>query len=116
MGHVKHAHTQGQELSFTPLGGRPAPDFNHGPHHVFNAATMIISSGIVANPLNAPFTVPVSDLEQLFRMSLSLNLGDDVTPVQIWANIRRIASKFSLDIAVLQTLKAEFMKYVKCNR
>jgi hypothetical protein len=114
MGHIKHAHTQ--KLTFSALGGRPSPDFNHGPHHVFNATAMIISSGVAPDPVNVPFTLPAIDLEQLFRLSLSLNLGDDVTPVQIWANIRRIASKLSLDIAVLQMLKNEFMKYVRCNR
>ena len=114
MGHIKHAHSQ--VLHFPPLGGRPAPDFNHGPHHVFNTAATIISSGVSEDPLHQPFTIPASNLEQLFQLSLSLNLGDDVTPVQIWANIRRIASKFNLDITLLQMLKTEFMKYVRCNR
>jgi hypothetical protein len=43
-------------------------------------------------------------------------LGEDVTPVQIWANIRRISSNTRLDLVMLQSLKTEFVKYVRCNR
>jgi hypothetical protein len=112
--HVKYAHSQ--ELHFAPLGGRPSPDFNHGPHHVFTTAASLITSGVSSDPINEPFIMPVETLEKLFQTSLLLNLGDDVTPVQIWANIRRIARTFGLDITLLQLLKNEFMKYVRCNR
>jgi hypothetical protein len=113
-GHIKHAHSQA--LHFAPLGGRPSPDFNHGPHHVFTTSASLITSGIADDPINEPFCMPAHSLEKLFQTSLSLNLGDDVTPVQIWANIRRIAMKLSLDITLLQQLKSEFMKYARCNR
>lgn len=114
MGHIKHAHAQ--VLHFTPLGGRPSPDFNSGPHHVFNTTAAILSSGTSKDPLNLRFEMPATDLQQLFQLSLSLNLGDDVTPVQVWANIRRIALKLTLNINLLHMLKDEFMKYVRCNR
>ncbi|KIW08306.1 uncharacterized protein PV09_01224 [Verruconis gallopava] len=113
LGHVKNAYSH--KMQFAPLGGRAAPDFNHGPHHVFTTASGLLHCGFGKDPINEPFSMPISSLEKLFQTSLSLNLGDDVTPVQIWANIRRIATKIDLDITMLRQLKFEFMKYARCN-
>ena len=77
---------------------------------------MLVTSGFTDHPMDESFEMPARDLEKLFQTSLSLNLGSDVTPVQIWANIRRISMLQPVDLTMLHVLKEEFMKYVRCNR
>jgi hypothetical protein len=91
-------------------------EFNAGPRHVFNATSVLLNSDFAHSPIMQPFEVPLSDIEQLFHASLSLDLGPDVTPIQIWANIKRLSKNFPMDAAVLGAVLNEFSKYVRCNR
>jgi hypothetical protein len=105
-----------ENFQMAPLSGSASPDFNAGPGHVFLATSTLLNSHHAEDPSTQPFEVPPTDIEQLFRTSLTLDLGPDVTPIQVWANIRRISTQYPVDITMLRILKDEFMKYVRCNR
>lgn len=93
-----------------------APDFNHGEGHSHMATTSLLHSHYVPNTTHECFHVPPTDIEKLFHTSLTLDLGPDVTPIQIWANVRRISLKCPIDSAQLKMISEEFAKYIRCNR
>lgn len=63
-----------------------------------------------------PLHLPKEQIDSLLTSSLQLNLDDEVTPVQIWAKLSSLSSQFPLGVGILQALKAEFTKYIRCNR
>jgi hypothetical protein len=68
------------------------------------------------NPIEKPFQVPAVDLQKMFKASINLDFGTDVTPVQIWANLSRLVSKgYLIDREFFQLLMKEFSKYSRCN-
>jgi hypothetical protein len=97
-------------------GGDSAPDFNYGCAHVNMASTSLLHSHYARDPAHQTFHVPPTDIEQLFHTSLTLDLGPDVTPIQIWANVRRLSQKHRVDSTMLGMIREEFAKYVRCNR
>jgi hypothetical protein len=91
-------------------------EFNAGPNHVFSAMSILIHSEFAQAPMIQPFEVPTANIELLFHTGLSLDLGPDITPIQIWANIQRISRTFPIDAAVLAAVLNECSKYIRCNR
>jgi len=67
-------------------------------------------------PPERPFAVSPEEVDKLFQTSLSLELGPDCTPIQIWANLMRISAHYPIDNQLLRVLTDEFMKYIRCNR
>ena len=63
-----------------------------------------------------PFSMPKEQIDKLLETSAQLELETEVTPVQIWSRISNISTRFPIGNAVLQALKNEFMKYIRCNR
>ena len=92
------------------------PEFNSGPGHTFTATASLINTHWDEQPTTRPFEVPPEDIDRLFQASLSLDLGPDVTPIQIWANLSRISLKYPISLQLLRVLTDEFSRYVRCNR
>ena len=92
------------------------PDFNSGPGHAFTATASLINTHWHEEPTARPFEVPPEDIDRLFQASLSLDLGPDVTPIQIWANLARISLKHAISAQLLRVMTDEFARYVRCNR
>jgi hypothetical protein len=78
--------------------------------------SILVHSEFAQAPMTETFEVPSINIEQLFHTSLSLDLGPDITPIQIWANIQRISKMYPIDAAVLAALLNELVKYIRCNR
>lgn len=93
-----------------------SPGFNSGPGHAHMATSSLLHSHYVPDVTHKFFHVPPTDIEQLFHTSLTLDLGPDVTPIQIWANVRRISQRYPIDVTMLKMISAEFAKYIRCNR
>jgi hypothetical protein len=96
---------------------RGAPESNFGPRHVYMATTNLINHHLNTDPtLAAPFSVPTPDLDALLQTSLQVDFGSDVTPIQIWANISRLARKgWIINREVLQSFVGELTRYMRCN-
>lgn len=121
--HVKYRYMSGEykEKSLHSSSGLSeseisAPDFNSGPGHVHMATTSLLHSHYLPDATHECFHVPPTDIEQLFHTSLTLDLGPDVTPIQIWANVRRISQRYPIDVTMLKMIGEEFAKYIRCNR
>jgi hypothetical protein len=112
LGHVKYNYLHDAKVK--DYG--PDLEFNAGPNHVFNAMSILVHSEFAHAPMTDTFEVPTFNIEQLFHTSLSLDLGADITPIQIWANIQRISKSYTIDAAVLAAVLNELSKYVRCNR
>lgn len=63
-----------------------------------------------------PFEIPKKQIDKLLQTSSQLELAAEVTPVQIWSTLSSISAQFPIGKLVLQALKSEFSKYVRCNR
>ncbi|KAE9979141.1 hypothetical protein EG328_001082 [Venturia inaequalis] len=120
--HIKCRYLSG-EYKEKPLHSSPglpesevsAPEFNSGPGHVHMATTSLLHSHYVPDATHECFHVPPTAIEQLFHTSLTLDLGPDVTPIQIWANVRRISQRYPIDATMLKMIREEFAKYIRCN-
>ena len=72
------------------------------------------------NPRNIPlqsgcqWTVPAAELERLLSLSQSLNLDDEVTPVQIWQRVHLHPQFGQLTFDRLDRLRCELLPQVKC--
>jgi hypothetical protein len=110
--HIKHRYLEGIPLP----GSDVIPDYNIGMGHVFNATISFLNGDWDEHPTTHPFAVPQGDLNEVFQTNLSLDFGCDVTPMQIWANVTRIAGRHFINAAILQALTEEFKKYARCNR
>jgi hypothetical protein len=96
---------------------RPEILDNDGPAHVFMATTELFNMHLPNDPTVAPFQVPSLDVENLFNATMTLDFGEEVTPVQIWVNLMRIASNRSgLTASIIRLMTDEFARYVQCNR
>lgn len=96
---------------------RPEISSNDGPAHVFMATTELFNMQLPNDPTVAPFKVAGLDVENLFKTTLTLDFGEEVTPVQIWSNLMRISSSRSgITAPVIRALTDEFARYVRCNR
>jgi hypothetical protein len=109
--HVKYRYMQDMH---TPPG--VVPEFNSGPGHAFTATASLINMHWDAEPTIKPFEVSPEDIDKLFQTSMSLDLGPDVTPIQIWANLARISLKYPINQTMLRVMTDEFCRYVRCNR
>ena len=89
---------------------------NAGPGHVFTATASLLNDHCDEQPPERPFAVSPEEIDRLFRTSLSLELGPDCTPIQIWANLIRISSRYPINNNMLRVLVDEFSKYIRCNR
>ena len=58
--------------------------------------------------------VSEAGVERLLELSADLPLDGEVTPVQIWNQIRRHPLYERLDIGQLERLKAGLLQHVKC--
>ena len=67
-------------------------------------------------PAAQPFNVPKGDIDRLLQISMSLDLGPEMTPVQVWAIISDISTRHIITADMIRTLTGEFSKYVRCNR
>ena len=92
------------------------PESNAGPGHVFTATATLVNDYCAERPPERPFAVSPEEIDNLFQTSLSLELGPDCTPIQIWANLIRISARYQIDRRLLRVLTDEFIKYVRCNR
>jgi hypothetical protein len=80
------------------------------------ATTNLIKHVLPGDPSVAPFTVEVPDLEKLFKTSVSIDFGSDVTPIQIWVNLVRLSGLgYSIDKTALSMLANELKQYIRCN-
>lgn len=111
LAHVKYRYDQDYKFDASKY-----PEFEVGPGHVFMATTSLVNSQYAEDPAHQAFQVPSLDIDKLFHTSLSLDFGPDVTPIQIWENIKRISTLYVLDEKTIQVLLEEFKKYVRCNR
>ncbi|KAF2425229.1 hypothetical protein EJ08DRAFT_700458 [Tothia fuscella] len=109
------AHIKYRYLHDYKFNQRKYPKFDAGPGHVFMATTSLVNSSYASDPSTQPFQVPPADIDKLFQTSLNLDLGDEVTPIQIWENIKRISRLYVLDEEVVRALQGEFRKYARCN-
>lgn len=56
------------------------------------------------------------DLDALLKTSLQVDFGADVTPIQIWANLSRLAQKgWVINRETLKPFIQELGKYMRCN-
>jgi len=111
--HVKFRYMTG----YTPPSCATVyPESNAGPGHVFTATATLINDFCDEQPPERPFAVSPEVIDKLFQTSLSLELGPDCTPIQIWANLIRISTRYPIDNFMLRVLADEFMKYIRCNR
>lgn len=92
------------------------PESHAGPGHVFTATATLVNDYCDEQPPERPFAVSPEEIDRLFRTSLSLELGPDCTPIQIWANLIRISTRHAINNLMLRVLIDEFMKYIRCNR
>jgi hypothetical protein len=92
------------------------PESNAGPGHVFTATATLINDYCDERPPQRPFAISPEEIDKLFQTSLSLELGPDCTPIQIWANLIRISTRYPINNYLLRVLTDEFMKYIRCNR
>ena len=93
------------------------PDYNAGPGHVFTATEQLVNLPQTRElGLAQPLHLPKDQIDSLLTSSLQLNLADEVTPVQIWSRLSQLSCQFPIGPGILQALKAEALKYVRCNR
>ena len=109
--HVKYAY-----LSETGQKSRGEVPYNSGPGHVFTVSAALVHQHRQQDPANSSFDLPKVDIDRLLDASRSLDLEEEVTPVQIWASIREISIQQVVNSQTLQALTDEFCKYVRCNR
>jgi hypothetical protein len=80
------------------------------------ATTNIINHVLPQDPTQHPFSVPGQDLDSLLKTSLLLDFGSDVTPIQVLANIHRLAKNgWVIDNSTLKSFIQELSKYMRCN-
>jgi hypothetical protein len=92
------------------------PESNYGGGHVYTAITQLITTRLPGDPTAEPFRYPKPDLDKLFRSSLYVDFGSDVTPIQIWANLVRISSLgYVITPDFMAVLIDEIKKYAHCN-
>jgi hypothetical protein len=112
---VCFAHIK-QQFLVDPSPVQGIPDSNFGPNHVYMATTSIINHHLPHNPITQPFAVQGQDLDGLLKSSLLLDFGNDVTPIQILANIHLLAkSGWVIDNNTLKSFIQELQKYTRCN-
>ena len=110
LAHIKHTHL-GYSSGTTPTG----IDYNSGPGHLLTASANIIHQYHRLVPAENIISLPESELERLLQASARLQLDNEMTPVEIWAQTQAKLSSSSLADAKLQKLTAECLKYVFCN-
>jgi hypothetical protein len=97
----------------------PPPELttvNHGSGHVYSATTTLLHHRLPEDPTAQPFQYPKPDLAKLFKSSLHVNFGDDVTPLQIWANLIRINSLgYTVCPEIVDGILKELKKYIQCR-
>jgi len=109
-GHVAH------ELINHPRPPPGDPQSNHGAGHVYSALTNLVSRRLPESPTAEPFQYPKPDLDKLFHLSLHVDFGTEVTPIQIWANLVRLSGLgyvVSPDFVII--FLEELHKYARCN-
>lgn len=111
--HVKFRYMTGY---IPPSCATSVTESNAGPGHVFTATASLLNDHCDEQPPERPFAVSPEEIDRLFRTSLSLELGPDCTPIQIWANLVRISSRYPISNNMLRVLVDECRKYIRCNR
>lgn len=111
--HVKFRYMTGYQV---PSFATTVPGSNAGPGHVFTATATLMNEHREECPPERPFAVSPEEIDKLFQTSLSLELGPDCTPIQIWANLTRISARYPISDQLLRIITDEFMKYIRCNR
>lgn len=99
-----------------PSFATTVPGSNAGPGHVFTATATLVNEHWEERPPERPFAVSPEEIDKLFQTSLSLELGPDCTPIQIWVNLARVSACYPINDQLLRALTDEFMKYIRCNR
>jgi hypothetical protein len=80
------------------------------------AVTNLLNEHLHEDPISKPFQIPAVDLERMFKASVELDFGSDITAIQIWVNLSRLVSKgYLIDREFFQLLMKEFAKYSRCN-
>ena len=93
------------------------PAVNISLRHSLTTTSMLTASPYAEQPETRPFEVPVLQIERLLQTSSRLSLGpDEVTPVQIWANLRNLSEKYIIDSVLIRKIIDEFKMYVRCNQ
>ena len=90
------------------------PEANAGPGHVFTETATLVNN--YCDELPPECAVSTEEIDKLFQKSLSLELGPDCTPIQIWANLIRISARYPINSRLLRVLTDVFTKYIICNR
>jgi hypothetical protein len=102
---------------FHPPPPDMVPDYNAGPCHVFTATEQIVNlPQMQGRAFTQPVHLPKQLIDELFTSSLQLNLDNEVTPVQIWSKLSNLSTQFPLGAGILEALRGELTKYVRCNR
>ena len=109
--HVKYAY-----LSQTGESSSADVQYNSGPSHIFTATAALVHQHRQQHPATSSFTVPTVDIDKLLDASRSLELENEITPVQIWASIRGSSTLNLISVQTLRALTDELGKYVRCNR
>jgi hypothetical protein len=109
--HVKHG--------FMPdtIAASLIPEVNISPRHALTTTSMLLANPSAEQPETHSFDVPVVQIDRLLETSSKLCLGpDEVTPVQIWANLRNLSKKYMVDSFLISQITDEFKMYVRCNQ
>ena len=89
--------------------------YNSGPAHVLTTSASLLHNHYMTEASSRPFEMPKNDLDRLLQTSRNLNLGREVTPVQIWASICDLSTKHAVSTQMMRSLLAELSKYMRCN-
>ena len=89
--------------------------YNSGPAHVLTTSASLLHSQHMTEASSGSFEMPKDDLDRLLQTSQNLNLGREVTPVQIWASICDLSTKQAVTTQMMRSLIAELSKHMRCN-
>jgi len=90
---------------------------NHnGPGHVFTATVSLLQESQMPHSLSHPFSVSQSEIDRLLHASTQLNLESEMTPIQLWQEIKDLSNMYPITPQLFVALTKDLSKYTFCNR
>ena len=123
--HIKHYHVPFIE-DREPAAPRIDIEYNSGPAHSFNVGAQLLHNHYQMSSSTdfCPFNASATQIEHLFKASLSLPLTGEMTPVQVWKHMETALSAHSNDndkgawssrIQLVEAMRNELAQYAYCN-
>ncbi|KAL3441274.1 hypothetical protein BJX65DRAFT_288801 [Aspergillus insuetus] len=94
--------------------------YNYGTNHVYNLSTRLFheftAPDLSTSTQKAQTTqITETDLTRLLEASDRLQLANELTPVQVWALVRRLNSVYAFDASVVSLMFEDLARYTYCN-